>query len=138
MKSLYDTRNMENFPALSPLQENEIIEYYEPQIVDLFCHLNRGNEEYVEKSFMTLLSSSMSLQNTLITRILYKMIGYVRDFRCGKGERDLAYRMIWVLYGYFPDLAVAMLHLCVRGIIPKKEHLYVTTIMDARTEDYSE
>jgi len=138
MKSLYDTRNMENFPALSPLQENEIIEYYEPQIVDLFCNLKRGNGDYVEKSFMTLLSSSMSLQNTLITRILYKMIGYVRDFRCGKGERDLAYRMIWVLYGYFPDLAVEMLHLCVRGIIPKKEHLYVTTIMDARTEDYSE
>ncbi len=138
MKSLYDTRTMENFPALSPLQENEILEYYEPQIVDLFCHLNRCNGDYVEKSFMTLLSSSTSLQNTLITRILYKMIGYVRDFRCGKGERDLAYRMIWVLYGYFPDLAVAMLHLCVRGIIPKKEHLYVTTIMDPRPEDYSE
>jgi hypothetical protein len=129
---------MENFPALSPLEEAEILEYYEPQIVDLFCHLNRGNGDYVEQSFMTLLSSSMSLQNTLITRILYKMIGYVRDFRCGKGERDLAYRMIWVLYGYFPDLAVAMLHLCVRGIIPKKEDLYTNTIMDTRPEDYSE
>ena len=138
MKSLYDTRTMENFPALSPLHENEILEYYEPQIVDLFCHLNRGNGDYIEKSFITLLSSSRSLQNTLITRILYKMIGYVRDFRCGKGERDLAYRMIWVLYGYFPDLAVAMLHLCVRGIIPKKENLYVTTIMDPLVEYYSE
>jgi len=30
------------------------------------------------------------------------------------------------------------LHLCVRGIIPKKEHLYTTTIMDPIVEDYSE
>jgi hypothetical protein len=129
---------MDSFPALSPLIETEIIKYYEPQIVDLFCHLNRNNGDYVEQSFTTILVSAMSLQSTLIIRILYKMIGYVRDFRCGKGERDIAYRMIWVLYGYLPNLAVAMLHLCVRGIISKKEHLHTNTIIDPLVEDYSE
>jgi hypothetical protein len=34
--------------------------------------------------------------------VLYKLIAYTRDFYLGKGERDLTYMMITILYIYFP------------------------------------
>ena len=42
-------------------------------------------------------------RNELIT--LYKMIGYTRDIRNGRGEYTLAFMQIWVWYAYDPELA---------------------------------
>jgi hypothetical protein len=53
-------------------------------------------------------------------KTLYLMIPYCRDVIRGKGERDLAYRMIYAFYQVFPVLAIKALHLlfCVRDGLP--------------------
>lgn len=43
--------------------------------------------------------------------LLFKLIGYTRDAYHGKGEQDLAYLMIFVLYQYFPIPAMFVLNL---------------------------
>ena len=44
-------------------------------------------------------------------KTLYLMIPYCRDVIRGKGERDVAYRMIYAFYQVFPVLAIKALHL---------------------------
>jgi hypothetical protein len=53
-------------------------------------------------------------------KMLYLMIPYCRDVIRGKGERDLAYSMIYAFYQVFPVLAIKALHLlfCVRDGLP--------------------
>ena len=47
-------------------------------------------------------------------KTLYLMIPYCRDVIRGKGERDVAYRMIYAFYQVFPVLAIKALHLLFR------------------------
>ena len=42
--------------------------------------------------------------------LLYKMVGQTRDCFYGKGEHDLSYMMLTVLYKYYPVLAIYALH----------------------------
>ena len=53
-------------------------------------------------------------------KTLYLMIPYCRDVIRGKGERDVAYRIIYAFYQVFPVLAIKALHLlfCVRDGLP--------------------
>lgn len=44
-------------------------------------------------------------------RTLYLMIPYCRDIFRGKGERDLAYKLIYAFYQVFPVLAIKAIHL---------------------------
>jgi len=47
-------------------------------------------------------------------KTLYLMIPYCRDVIRGKGERDVAYKMIYAFYQVFPVLAIKALHLLFR------------------------
>lgn len=47
-------------------------------------------------------------------RTLYLMIPYCRDMILGKGERDVAYGLIYAFYQVFPVLAIKALHLLFR------------------------
>ena len=47
-------------------------------------------------------------------RTLYLMIPYCRDMIRGKGERDVAYGLIYAFYQVFPVLAIKALHLLFR------------------------
>lgn len=55
--------------------------------------------------------------------ILYKMIGHTRDIIDGKGECQLTYMMIYVWYGYYPDLACHALK-CLVDLGDPKIHQY--------------
>ena len=44
-------------------------------------------------------------------KMLYLMIPYCRDVIRGKGERDLAYQLIYAFYQVFPVLAIKAIHL---------------------------
>jgi hypothetical protein len=54
--------------------------------------------------------------------LLYKMIGYTRDMYSGKGERDLAYVMIYVWYKYFQIPALFSLHFLTKPIDGEYEY----------------
>jgi hypothetical protein len=56
-------------------------------------------------------------------RILYLIIGHTRDIYLGRGERDLAYHMIYVWYQFFPVLAIYALHQFFHG----EEDMYGST-----------
>ena len=86
---------------------------YEDQICDLYFLLHKDNQYEIGYRLDCLLRSLIydiftkgHKDYILYLKTLYLLIGYVRDTFMGHGERDLSYRMIYVWYLYFPDLAV--------------------------------
>lgn len=68
---------------------------------------------------LSLLKKQMNIdkENTLQFLIsFYKLIANTRDLHSGKGERDMAYMMLWKLYSYFPSLAIYLLHRFVKPV----------------------
>ena len=59
--------------------------------------------------------------------LIYKMIGHTRDCFYGKGEHELSYMMLTVLYKYYPVLAIFALHNFVQPLIYNNENNYNNT-----------
>ena len=81
---------------------------FKENILHFFFQLIRDSElidlEYhLYKMLLTAEQNINLYKNELIT--LYKIIGYTRDIRDGRGERMLAYMQIWIWYMFYPDLA---------------------------------
>lgn len=91
------------------------------RVLNFYFALARDNpHESVEKPLSALLfelktnirrdGPDNSTASLYILRILYLMIGHTRDIYVGRGERDLAYHMIYVWYQFFPVLAIYAFH----------------------------
>ena len=100
---------------------NSFITDYENRIAEFYFLLHRHNIEQSQILLYDLLrtlsydlrKSTSSIDPTCekqqiisYLRILYGFIGQTRDIYCGKGERDLAYMMIFTWYDFFPVLAI--------------------------------
>jgi hypothetical protein len=73
---------------------------------------NLRNELYGILSYLSELSTDDESRN-LYLRLLYKMIGYTRDIKDGKGECTLTYMMIYTWYQFYPELACYAISLLV-------------------------
>lgn len=89
---------------------------YENRIAEFYFLLHRNNLEIVEPILFDLLRTlkyDLKKGNQTVVqylRLLYGLIGQTRDIYCGKGERDLAYMLIFTWYKFFPVLAVYALY----------------------------
>ena len=98
---------------------------YENQICELYFLLHKNNIHEIG-SRLTLLLRSLKAKmgsrhddnNLCYLKILYCLIGHVRDIHFGHGERDLAYMMIYVWYKFYPVLAIYAFHQFVKNGLP--------------------
>ena len=68
-------------------------------------------------------STEKSTENQYIQYLvlIYKMIGHTRDCFYGKGEHEISYMMLTVLYKYYPVLAIFALHKFIQQPIHNNE-----------------
>jgi hypothetical protein len=123
--------NLSEFPALDVIQQSDSYTWnsillLKQRVLNFYFGLSRDNPyESVEKPLSALLFelkssirinrqidglNNMSETSFHFLRVLYLMIGHTRDIYVGRGERDLAYHMIYVWYQYFPVLAIYAFH----------------------------
>lgn len=110
--------NYLQYPKLPTFSEDNFINYYETKITEFFFQLTRKPDDVMDTlavMFDELLSTTLDMQNrgfdsaTNYNIMLYKMIAHTRDIYHGKGERKLAYMMIYVWYKYNPEMALLAL-----------------------------
>jgi len=144
--------NMEHeFPLL---ETTDSTDHIKEQIVYLYFNYTRkSNKEHIDSLRTSLCDVLQNIKKNINTdpnymdylKTIYKMIAQTRDIYEGKGEHELSYMSLYVLYQYFPSLSIYLLHrfvnpipelnvpygswrdikyLCeyVRGISPKKEN----------------
>jgi len=88
--------------------------FFKEQIILLYYNLTRKNNiQSLSVMFDNLLCSLKKWNDDNYLQyliIIYKMVGQTRDCFCGKGEHDLSYMLLSVLYKYYPILALFALH----------------------------
>jgi len=111
-----------NYPDLDPTIN--LHKHFREKIVLLYCNITR-KYEYVEFAsfFRELLGSlkdaiSNNQEYLCYLKTVYSLIGYSRDAIKGRGEHDISYIMLTVLYEYYPVLAIYMLH---QFVIPSEQ-----------------
>lgn len=102
--------------------------YFKEQICILYFNLNRKNNvmelDKLSVFFSDLLCSlKTSIQSSKDDFIPYlnlvvKMIAHTRDPYYGKGEHDVSYMLLYVLYQHYPTLSVFLLYRFVLGECP--------------------
>lgn len=102
------------------------------RLTNVFYLADRHNGDAMETEFHLLLKSFPSKREDwnethyFYFKMMYTHILYVRDIHCC-GEYDACYRMIFVLYEYFPELALAIIDLLVFSETNGGEKIYNTT-----------
>lgn len=111
--------------------------YFREQLVFFYFNLTRKNSEKEVEILRNRFDEVLDIikTNIIINRhsktneyydlleylnLFYKLIAHTRDID-GKGEHDLSYMMIYVLYQYFPALSIYLIH---RLIIPCENTVY--------------
>ena len=109
----YDDNVDSEYPILNNIDKNQ---FFKEQIILLYYNLTRKiNTNSLSAMFDNLLCSlkkSISKNNCFLQYLvlIYKIIGETRDSFYGKGEHDLSYMLLAVLYKYYPVLAIFILH----------------------------
>lgn len=77
-----------------------------------YIHLDNRNIKLMNNKGKKNNKTEKSTENQYIQYLvlIYKMVGYTRDCFYGKGEHELSYMMLTVLYKYYPILAIFALH----------------------------
>lgn len=103
--------------------------HHQAQLVSLFASLHRHAEpvafmKSIQDLLVSLKTTIMNEKRPLIQQyhfailtILYKLIPYTRDVYGGLGERELAYRMLFIWHYHFPVPAATCLH---RLVLPRE------------------
>ena len=111
--------------------------YFREQLIFFYFNLTRKNSEKEVEILRNRFDEVLDIikTNIIINRhsktneyydlleylnLFYKLIAHTRDID-GKGEHDLSYMMIYVLYKYFPALSIYLIH---RLIIPYENTVY--------------
>lgn len=115
--------------AFPQLKAPELHTYFKEQLLYLFFNLTTKNKN-IDNSSIKLLQEQCiqvlqllkkQLQNESkqeyssnewipYLELFYRMIAQTRDISNGKGEHELSYMLIYVLYEVFPVLAIYMVH----------------------------
>lgn len=104
----------EEYPELSIPNKHE---YYKEQIVFFYYFFSRTQHIHIIRErfedFIQVLKSDMQIKKEEYEPYLfdiYKLTIHTRDQYKGKGEHDISYMIIDILYKYFPDIALASLY----------------------------
>jgi len=88
--------------------------FFKEQIILLYYNLSRKNNiQSLSMIFDNLLCSLKKWNDNSFLQyliVIYKMVGQTRDCFYGKGEHDLSYMLLAILYKYYPVLAIYALH----------------------------
>ena len=88
--------------------------FFKEQIILLYYNLSRKNNiQSLSMIFDNLLCSLKKWNNNSFLQyliVIFKMVGQTRDCFYGKGEHDLSYMLLAILYKYYPVLAIYALH----------------------------
>ena len=100
---------LNNFDKIK--NEKHKIGFLTEEIIYYYFHLIRQNTEHTESALVKILNfintDIHEYSNEL--SMIVKIIANTRDIVYGKGERDLSYMQIYVLYNYYPTIAKKLL-----------------------------
>ena len=107
-----------DFPHLET--NRDFTEFFREELVFFYFHNSRLQKYGDIISFSNRFDNVLSTIKTqmMVNRnatlpylsLFYRLIANNRDIQGGKGEQNSTYVMIWKLYGYFPSLAIFLLH----------------------------
>jgi hypothetical protein len=99
------------YPLLNNIDKDR---FFKEQIILLYYNLSRKNNiQSLSMIFDNLLCSLKKWNDNSFLQyliVIYKMVGQTRDCFYGKGEHDLSYMLLAILYKYYPILAIYALH----------------------------
>jgi hypothetical protein len=113
-----DLYDVDEFPPLANITRHTVIQ---DKIVELWFNLSRKNKtgsynyNIALSEILELLKSNHDPEYMKYIETLFCMIAQVRDIEFGRGERDLAYSMIYTWYRFFPVLAIYALEILVQS-----------------------
>jgi len=119
---MFEFDNLKSYPELEPIQLHD---YFKEQLVLFYYNLTRKSSDVEIHKMSSILHNLLSSLKTQINidqsyivylKLLYKMMGETRDCFYGKGEQELTYMMIFVLYKYYPVLSIYLLHKLVQPL----------------------
>lgn len=93
------------------IEEKLVLIYYNltrKESYDQISSLYRNILTYIKKTL------SDDLQQIHYLKLAYKLIAQTRDIYYGKGERELTYALIYVLYDFYPVLAIYLIRTLVQ------------------------
>lgn len=103
----------EEFPLPEPISKHE---YYKEKIVYFYYNLTRSKELKILDDqfddFVQVLKNDVSIDKIYeqYLKLIYQLVLHTRDQYGGKGEHDISYLLIDVIYRHFPDFAKDCLH----------------------------
>ena len=112
MTSYMKILQCEEYPILKPINHHEFVS----KKLDFLCyHFMRCSHDDLKKlgivvdNLLCFIKEKLYIYNNFLQYIdsFYSIICFNRDVSNGKGERDLTYMLICVLYKYFPDKAIS-------------------------------